>query len=167
MRHDVIGALINSIYKDLTITESPEDAVLVRGLGARPRSYLLKAGTVVCVPNGTIQSDPRLFENPTQFNPRRFIVKDPEDEKREKVEWPAPLYSFGGGPTFCKGKLFAEREILVFVTAVVSFWDIEYLGPKNADGSWKVKKGLEAGSPHPTGEVRVRCRRRETKTEGL
>ena len=166
MRHDVIGAHQKYILKDLTVTESPKDAILVRGEGARPRSYLLKAGNVVCVHDGVMQSDPRLWKDPTRFNPRRYIVNDLKDEKREKVEWPRQLYSFGGGYSMCKGRLFAEREVLTFVAAVVTFWDLDYLGPKSADGSWKVKKGMEAGSPHPDGEVKVRLRRRR-KTEGL
>lgn len=168
MRQEMIAAEIRSILKDFTITESPEDAVLLRGPGASPRSYLLKAGNVVFVPNGTVQGDPRLWEDPTQFNPQRYIIKDPKDEKREKVQWPRQLYSFGGGYSMCKGRLFAEREILTFVAALVIFWDIEYLGPKRADGSWKVRKGMEAGAPHPEGEVRVRLRRRrKEKTDGV
>ncbi len=53
----------------------------------------------------------------------------------------------------CKGRLFAEREVLTFVAAAVTFWDAEYSGPKKADGSWKGKKDIEAGAPHPEGQA--------------
>ncbi|CZT52280.1 uncharacterized protein RSE6_13578 [Rhynchosporium secalis] len=162
MRQDIVGVEQKYIEEDFTITESPSDAALLRGQGATPRSYELKAGNVVCVHNGAAHTDPRLWENPKEFNPRRFIITDPRHENREKAESPRHLYAFGGGYSMCKGRLFAEREVLTFVAAVVTFWDIDFLGPKKSNGEWIIKKGMEAGAPHPAGDVRVRAKKRNS-----
>ena len=180
LRYDNIGAEFRSIEKDFVVTESQPDAVLLRGEGATPRSYILRKGESVFVPNGTLQFDRRLWSSdPNKFNPARFVTtksrdkdqlpfstKDDETAKtafRETAEFPRQnLYVFGGGPTMCKGRLFAEREILTFTAAVIMFWDVEILGKRNKDnGDWEIKKGLLAGSPYPAEDTRVRLRRRK------
>ncbi|PWY88392.1 cytochrome P450 [Aspergillus heteromorphus CBS 117.55] len=156
MRWDLFGAEQKYILRDFCVTESAEDATMLRGPSALPRSYTLKAGNVVCIHNGATQKDPKLWENPEEFNPRRFIVQDSRDKTTEKAEMFRHLYSFGGGYSMCKGRLFAEREVLTFVAAVVSLWDMEFLGDKGQDGRWVVQREMDAGAPHPDGEVRVR-----------
>ncbi|PYH94733.1 cytochrome P450 [Aspergillus ellipticus CBS 707.79] len=154
MRWDLFGAEQKYILEDFSVTESPEDANMLRGPGSAPRSYTLKAGNVVSIHNGATQKDPRLWDNPEGFNPRRFIVPDPRDRTRERAEMFRQLYSFGGGYSMCKGRLFAEREVLTFVAAVVGLWDMQFLGSGGEEGRWGVRRQMDAGAPHPDGEVR-------------
>ena len=152
IRLDAVGFEIKSILEDLTISETYEDAALLRGPEAIPRSYLLRAGNSISIPNSTAHTDPRFWENPGQFNASRFIVQDPRSEKGERAEWPRHFYAFGGGHTMCRGRLFAEKETLMFMAAFISFWDIEYLGHKDSAGNWLIKKGRQGGVALPAGE---------------
>ncbi|KIW18275.1 hypothetical protein PV08_02563 [Exophiala spinifera] len=66
---------------------------------------------------------------------------------------------WGGGKHMCKGKTFAEREVLLFVAAVVMQWD---MAPVGNGGRW-VHPGRKpgGGAVNPVEPVRVRMRRRE------
>jgi hypothetical protein len=70
------------------------------------------------------------------------------------------LTPFGSGESSCKGRLFAEREVLVFVSPIVTVWDIQPL----SEGGWKVpgKYYVGTGSANPTAGIRVRFRRRRS-----
>lgn len=67
------------------------------------------------------------------------------------------LYTTG---TSYKGRLFAEREVLVFVSAIVTVWHIQPL----SEGGWKIpgKYYVGTGSADPTAGIRVRFRRRRS-----
>lgn len=147
------SASYRELSSDLTLTESAEDAAIFGA--AQPRSYHFRKGDILVVPNGAHQMDPRYHKNPDKFDPHRFIVKDPETGKVSTEM--GTIRPFGGGASMCKGRVFAEREILAFTAAILALWDVKPVSPKG----WK-RPGLKPGSATyiPVGDVRVRMKHR-------
>lgn len=81
----------------------------------------------------------------------RFLV---EDSQTADIKHLTP---FGGGHSVCKGRAFAEREVLIFVAAFVATWEFEPVG-----AGWEIpgKAYNGTGTANPTGPVRVRVARR-------
>ncbi|KAL5360195.1 cytochrome P450 [Aspergillus floccosus] len=149
MRMDSAGLSFRELTSDLTITESKDDATVA---GAeQPRSFRVKKGESIAVPHGVLHNDPRYFSNPDQFDPLRFIVTDPETGvKRAELH---TIYPFGGGASGCKGRVFAEREIIAFVAAIISMWNIE---PADGKEFRLPKHRPSSGAYLPKNDIRVR-----------
>jgi cytochrome P450 len=151
------------VEEDFVVTESEEDA---RMLGKKQaQSFLLHKGEFICIPHGVHQSDEKYFRDPQRFDARRFWAKD-NDEKGEAAEDQADvrveygtMKVWGGGKQMCKGKTFAEREVVLFAAAILMQWDIS---PVSDGGKW-VHPGRKAGAGVvvPVREVRVKMSRRE------
>ncbi|THC96114.1 hypothetical protein EYZ11_004388 [Aspergillus tanneri] len=125
LRLDAAPLSFRELTSDLIIRESDKDAEIA-GTG-QPRAYEVKKGASISVIHGVIHNDARYFSNPGQFDPLRFILADPETGARQ-----AKLHTinpFGIGTSGCKGRVFAEKESLAFVAAIISLWDI-----KSVDG---------------------------------
>ena len=155
MRVNMSGLGIRSVVQDLTLTESSSDASLFNKTA--PQSYSIPAGSMLVLANGSMQQDPRLFPAPHIFDPERFLFPiDPEHpEKKHAVM--KNLNTFGGGTYKCKGRMFAEKEMVLFVAGILHLWDLEM-----ADGGEITipEMGLAGASRSPKRDVRVRLRRR-------
>ena len=125
MRIYVAGTSYKKVLQDVTLTESDDDAQLL----GKPRgqTYHIKKGNYLVIPHATMQMDPRLWEKPSEFSAERFLVSDEKDPKTVKADM-RHLNVFGGGPGVCKGRLYAERELLIFVAGFLSMWDFEPVG---------------------------------------
>lgn len=67
------------------------------------------------------------------------------------------LTPWGGGLPMCKGRIFAEREVLLIVASVLALWDFEPV----AEGGWRVPGMIKGtGVNMPKGDLRARVRRR-------
>ena len=161
LRLDSRPASVKKIERDFVITETTQD---VRP-GTQPESYLLKAGTYVNIPHAVHQLDPRFFEDPTVFKPGRFLVrKEKEGEKQQQRQAQqemtaqiGTLKPWGGGASMCKGRMFAEREVLAFVAGILVMWDMEPVTPRG----WVVPGHRKTtGVAVPSTDMRVRLRRR-------
>lgn len=153
MRMDTAPFSYRELTADLTLTESVEDAAL-DGL-SEPRTYSFRKGEYIAIPHGVHNKDPRYFPDPEKFDPRRFILTDP-DTGKESADM-RTLSPYGGGMTMCKGRIFAEREILAFTAAILSMWDIE---PANKQG-WKMPGHRPASTAFlPKKDIRVRMSQR-------
>jgi len=119
------------------------------------------------VPHGVHQSDEKYFPDPMRFDARRFWIQEEGDEKRAgsqddpgaaRVDY-GSMRVWGGGKNMCKGKTFAEREVILFAAAIIMQWDME---PVENAGKW-VHPGrkMGAGAVNPVKPVRVRMKRRE------
>lgn len=104
-----------------------------------------------------MQMDPRIWERPKDFNPHRFLVPDEKYPKKMRAEM-GHLHAFGGGTSICKGRFFAEREVLIFAAGLLVTWDFSPV----AGEKWKIlgKFYNGTGSASPKGNVRVRMRKR-------
>ena len=66
---------------------------------------------------------------------------------------------WGGGKTLCKGRAFAEREVVIFAAAIVMAWEIE---PIENGGQWVHPGRNNGGSANvPKKGIKVRMWRRE------
>lgn len=161
-----------AVLESFTVTESAEDAALDGK--SQPQTYKFKKGSYICIPHGVHQMDDRYWKDPKRFNPRRFFVsvdkrtdKKDESDDDEKEGLSAEnttavdmgtMHVFGGGMSMCKGRNFAEREVLTFVAAVLTSWDVE---PADGTGRWTDPGRLwGSGTFVPRRDVRVRIRRR-------
>ena len=71
--------------------------------------YVIPAGAAVLMPTFVINRDPRLYADPLQFDPERFLGQAAAD----RPDWAYPL--FGGGTRKCIGVGFAMLEAVLVV----------------------------------------------------
>lgn len=119
MRLYTAGVSYKKVLQDVTLSESAEDAATF----AKPRAqtYHIKKGDFLVIPEATLQTDPRLWKEPSKFKPERFLIPDEKDPKKMKAD-SLHLFAFGGGHSVCKGRFFAEREVLILVAGLISVW---------------------------------------------
>ena len=82
--------------------------------------YWLKKGSMLQISGGTMHADPRIWgEDVNKFRADRFLSL----EKESRL--PTGFRAFGGGKTVCPGRYFALMEILVFVSSMVTKFDMD------------------------------------------
>ncbi|KAE8151561.1 cytochrome P450 [Aspergillus avenaceus] len=119
-----------------------------------PFKHDLKPGTFVSAPFSLVSQDPSVFANPGEFVPDRFLEVDPDSGKH--MARYGRLRPWGTGTAMCKGRTFAEKEIMSMGAAIVSLWDIE-----PATGPWRVPPMVPgAGVKSPVEDIRVAISRR-------
>lgn len=153
MRMNMSGLGIRQVIKDVVLKESSSDATLFGK--KRPQAYTIPAGSTLVLANGTMQMDQRIFANPEQFYPERFIEEGPDGLPRVTMK---NLHTFGGGLYKCKGRYFAEKEVLIFASSLLVMWDIEAAGGK--EELVVPQMGLAGASRSPLEDVRVKLTRR-------
>jgi len=139
--------------KIFDIAESLQDAEIFGGRG-RPQTYKFDKGSFVLVPHGVHQFDERFFKKSKEFDPKRFwsvsstktgSINDPgkrgEEEQVERGEQDIQLgygtmHPFGGGRDMCKGKRYAETQVLIVVAGILSVWDFEPVSSQSYDDSF-------------------------------
>lgn len=100
--------------------------------------------------------DPRLWKSPAKFDPKRFLVANKKDAKKVGADM-LHLNLFGGGHSVCKGRYFAEPEVLTFVAGFITAWDFEPIG-KEWVKPGKFYNGM--GTAHAKGGIQVKMSRR-------
>ncbi|EMD96314.1 hypothetical protein COCC4DRAFT_77748 [Bipolaris maydis ATCC 48331] len=75
--------------------------------------YHIPAGTTVSISPYILHRNPKVFPNPTQFNPDRWI--DPSENTVEMNRW---FWAFSSGSRMCIGVHLAMAEMTTLVTAV-------------------------------------------------
>ncbi|KAF2028404.1 cytochrome P450 [Setomelanomma holmii] len=152
MRMNMSGLGIREVLKDVVLKESPTDAALFGKKKAQ--AYTIPAGSTLVLANGTMQMDQRIFANPEQFYPERFIEEGPDGKPRVTMR---NLHTFGGGLYKCKGRYFAEKEVMIFASSLLVMWDVESV---NGEELKVPKMGYAGASRSPLEDVRVRLTRR-------
>ncbi|KAF1980893.1 cytochrome P450 [Aulographum hederae CBS 113979] len=89
------------------------------------KSYLLRKGEKAIVAHCAHQKDARFFPNPEEFDARRFIVNDKTGKETVSM---GTMKAFGGGGSMCKGRNYAEREVLGIGAAILAVWNCEPVG---------------------------------------
>ena len=193
-RLETAGTSFKYLSDDIVLEESEEDALLFGRAKDDRQKYILKKGEYVVVPHSFHQNDERYFENPQTFDARRFWVRKHQHSKNTEKEDASEdeitvsyktMKPWGGGNEICKGRKFAEGEVVLFAAAVVMFWDMEPVDEKpwyaglgedvggvlkidGKKGTWKHpghSLGAGALQPKRMGECRVRMWRREVLAE--
>jgi cytochrome P450 len=117
-------------------------------------NHKLPAGSYVSVALSLMQRDPAIFPAPDQFVPDRFLEFDGETGK--KIPRYGRLRPWGVGPGSCKGRTFAEKEIMTIAAAMIIVWDVEAIG-----GTWKLPAMIPGtGAKKPVKDIRVVLKRR-------
>lgn len=116
--------------------------------------HKLPAGTWISVPHSISNKDPAIYSNPHEFIPDRFL--ETNSESGEKSARYGNMRPWGGGAGMCKGRTFAEKEILTIGAAVISLWDFFPVGEK-----WEIP-AMRAGTgvAGPVHDIRVKIKRR-------
>ncbi|MCJ1295863.1 hypothetical protein MMC34_007427 [Xylographa carneopallida] len=95
------------------------------------------------------------------FRPHRFL----ENKTLPRTKGYAP---FGGGHTYCPGRLFAQREIYMFVAVTLWRFELELVPRKRGQRMPEVDRNVpSAAAMGPAEDVQVRMRPRVHKQEGL
>ena len=166
-------------HLDQHVTLNLQNAVASATSATDNARLTIPSDTYLTVPFMVAQLDAGTYPDPLVFHPGRFLVQ--EDVKVEHLEegngkaadgaaktrpkeWktrPSTLKPWGEGPGICKGRVFAEREVLLLVALVIATWDMEPLEWAK-DGGWKFPgKVPGTGVCKPDGPMRVRMRRRQ------
>ncbi|TPX06800.1 uncharacterized protein E0L32_002296 [Thyridium curvatum] len=149
--------LKSALFETFRLTSEPTSIRYLNRpltLHAGGHTHDLKAGTWLSAPHAVAQYDPELYPDPTKFDPARFIE---EDESGRRIARYGKLKPWGLGTGICKGRTFAEKEILAIGAAIVTLWDME-----PADGAaWKMPGTIPGtGVKKPTEDMRVILRKR-------
>lgn len=133
---------IRQVEKDMTVPDGNHN-------------HHLKAGTFVSVPHAIHQWNPDVYPDPDKFVADRFLEVNEETGKLAARY--GKLKPWGVGSNMCKGRTFAEREILSVAAAVLMLWDVS---PTTA--SWELPGMLPGtGVKKPVRDVRVVITRRK------
>ncbi|XP_050439910.1 probable cytochrome P450 6a14 [Adelges cooleyi] len=93
---------------------------------------VIEKGTKIAIPAYSLHMDPMYYTDPVTFNPERFT---PE----EKAKRPSGVYMpFGEGPRLCLGKRFAEMEMKLALSEILSKYEVEPC--EKTDAPMKFKK---------------------------
>lgn len=155
MRMNMSGLGIRQVIRDITIKESAADAAMFGK--KRPQAYTIPAGSTLVLANGTMQMDQRIFESPEEFRPERFIEEGPDGNARVHMK---NLNTFGGGLYKCKGRYFAEKEVLIFAAGILAMWDVGSTETGQGEDIAIPEMGTAGASRSPKKDVRVRLVRR-------
>ncbi|KAF5021770.1 hypothetical protein F66182_6220 [Fusarium sp. NRRL 66182] len=116
--------------------------------------HKLNQGTFISVPLSLGNQDPSVYQDPHKFVPDRFLDTDPKTGKSTARY--GRLKPWGVGAAMCKGRTFAEKEIISLGAAVVSLWDIS-----PASGKWELPTMIPGtGVKKPVKDIRVTIQRR-------
>lgn len=157
------------LKEKITLTESEEDAALAK---RDHRPYQFHAGEYIAVPQYLLNSDPLHFEDPAEFDARRYFDAPAEEKdatpasdkdnvplstKQPNMPELEGILPFAPKDLECEGEEFAARAVMAFTAAVLAMWDIEPVD----SGPWEIPKekmgGLVLG---PTSEIRAKMKLR-------
>jgi cytochrome P450 len=127
-----VSAVTNGIREVLEHTE----------LVTNERTYQLQKGGVVTLPSCIVHMNPDVHPEPHVFKPRRFMDKalGGDGENHTKT-----LKPFGGGTSYCPGRVFAEKQVMGFLAEICWRYEIRIVNkeafemPDNADFHYVVK----------------------------
>lgn len=86
--------------------------------------YMIPTGSILMVSIYLVHSDPDTYPEPDEFRPERFLEGTPKD---------AAWIPFGGGVRRCLGARFAELEMKVILTEVLTTARLRAAGRKPED----------------------------------
>lgn len=138
---------IRTIANDVVLTDDNNKP-------SPPTSHLLQKNSYLYIPHFLHHMSPQYFSDPETFRPERFLTFDPDGKINVDAK---TLRPYGGGTSMCKGRYFAEREVLAFVAGFFALWDIEDVHGYELKVPGNVKSSATA---KPDGNCRVRIRRR-------
>lgn len=152
--------LRSTMYETFRMANQPTSIRQVRKpitVSDGEHNHQLKSGSWLSAAWSLINKDPSVYPDPKRFVPDRFLETDAEAKTRTARY--GRLRPWGSGSGICKGRTFAEKEILGVGAAIISLWDIS---PAEEDGNkWNIPNMLPGtGAVLPDRQIRVVLRRR-------
>jgi len=136
--------LLNSMFHE--VLRLYVDLLVTRRVDAQTTldAYSVGAGEMVMAPTWMLHRNAAFFSSPDTFQPRRFLVTDPETGMVScKTDGLGGKYfPFGGGHYMCPGRTFAKQEVLGAVAVVLLGNEIECRGWKDGKGFPRLKGGF-------------------------
>ncbi|KAL8921425.1 MAG: hypothetical protein Q9208_005751 [Pyrenodesmia sp. 3 TL-2023] len=151
---------LRTIVNDITLTDSsPSVSSSSSPASATPTSHRLLARSYLQIPHFLHYTSPSYFPNPDIFRPERFLTTNEAGEVKVDMK---TLRPYGGGASMCKGRLFAEKEVLGFVAGFLTCWDVEGVECKGEKpGFLRVPGSVKASATSkPDDDCRVKLSRR-------
>jgi len=108
------------------------------------KGYFVPKGTIVSVVNLHIHHDPKLWNNPHEFNPRRFLS--------EEGKFCAPkegFFAFGSGRRQCLGETLAKMEYFLFSATLIQNFNIKVPEGSQLDTEFNDGLGLRVPKDQP------------------
>ncbi|CAL0304119.1 unnamed protein product [Lupinus luteus] len=113
---------INAIIKETMRLHPPISMVMRKGIeDCVVSGYLIPKGSVTCINIWAMGRDPKIWENPLEFKPERFLEGEGRfiDTKGHNYE----LLPFGSGRRGCPGMPLAMRELPTVIGALVQCFE--------------------------------------------
>ena len=122
-------------------------------------SHQLLASSYLHIPHFLHHTDPSYFPEPETFRPERFLIRTEKGEMKVDTK---TLRPYGIGASMCKGRLFAEKEVLGFVAGFLMCWDIEALEREDGEkASLRVPRNVKTSAiSRPDDDCRVKLTRK-------
>lgn len=102
-----------------------EDCNVVPYQKSGDEQFSLKKGEIVCISHGAHQMDPKYFPEPFEFNPLRYENQPTDGQKTFPSTTYGDMFVFSGGKALCKGRDFAQAEVLAIVAAFITSWEMD------------------------------------------
>lgn len=106
---ELLDATINEVQRTRPAIAMPARRVLADHYAVGP--WRVPRGMHIMIAIPLVHTDPRLFDDPNQFRPERFLGKRPD---------PYELVPFGGGLRRCIGAAFAHLELKVVLRTLLT-----------------------------------------------
>ncbi|CDM28621.1 hypothetical protein DTO013E5_939 [Penicillium roqueforti] len=94
------------------------------------KKWFVQKGGVINIPCGLMHFNEALHPDAESFHARRFLEKSLGGEGESHARTTKP---FGGGTTYCPGRVFAEKQMIGMVAAMVMRYNLEI-----ANADWKM-----------------------------
>ncbi|XP_058735049.1 cytochrome P450 93B16-like [Vicia villosa] len=116
----------NAVIKETLRLHPPLPMVARKGIqDCVVDGHMIPKGSIVCVNTWAIGRDPKIWKNPLEFRPERFLESD-IDMKGHHFE----LLPFGTGRRGCPGMPLAMRELPTVIGALVQCFEWKMLDPE-------------------------------------
>jgi cytochrome P450 len=150
--------LKSSVYETYRMVDEPTSIRYVNkpiAVSDGQYNHDLKEGTWVSAAHAIANKDAANYPEPHKFVPDRFLETDETGNKTARY---GKLRPWGAGAGICKGRTFAEKEIIAIGAAVITLWDISPVGKQWVIPAMRPGTGVV----QPVSDLRVRIRRRRS-----
>lgn len=107
-----------AVYNEALRMSSASASIRTVASVTRVRQYVLQPKSLVLIPMRQLHFNDNAFgSNVQEFDPQRFMQKSLSKDPSFRP--------FGGGVTYCPGRLLARRQVLAFVILVLQRYDIK------------------------------------------
>ncbi|XP_027347791.1 licodione synthase-like [Abrus precatorius] len=117
---------IHAIIKEIMRLHPPLPMIMRKGTkDCVVNGNMIPKGTIVCINMWAMGRDPKIWENPLQFKPERFVEGEGSliDIKGQHFE----LLPFGSGRRGCPGMPLAMRELPTIIGAIIQCFEWKML----------------------------------------